>query len=99
MTPLLPETQQTKASLWNSVARLPSLALIGLIEAYRLLLSPHLGGQCRFHPSCSVYAQEAVRTYGFWRGGWLSARRLGRCHPFSASGFDPVPPRAKSSGP
>lgn len=64
-----------------------------LIRAYRLLLSPLLGPRCRFHPSCSAYALEAVERFGTLRGGWLALRRLGRCHPFNPGGLDPVPPR------
>ena len=66
-------------------------ALLLLVDAYRLTLSPLLGGHCRFVPSCSVYAQEAVRRHGAWRGSGLAARRLLRCHPFHPAGPDPVP--------
>ena len=66
-------------------------ALLLLIEAYRLALSPLLGGFCRFEPSCSVYASEAVRRYGARRGASLALRRLLRCHPFRPGGLDPVP--------
>ncbi|NND76373.1 MAG: membrane protein insertion efficiency factor YidD [Phycisphaerales bacterium] len=52
---------------------------------------------CRFHPTCSSYALEAVETHGTWRGGWLAIRRLGRCRPLGPSGFDPVPPRDDAS--
>jgi putative membrane protein insertion efficiency factor len=62
-----------------------------LIRAYQLGLSPLLGANCRFYPSCSQYALEAVGTHGSLRGGWLSVRRLARCHPFHAGGYDPVP--------
>lgn len=65
--------------------------LLLLIEAYRLLLSPLVGGHCRFWPSCSVYAGEAIERHGALRGGGLAARRLLRCHPFSEGGVDPVP--------
>jgi len=61
------------------------------IAAYRLVLAPVLGGHCRYLPSCSVYAEEAIRRHGSARGGWLSLKRLGRCHPGRAGGFDPVP--------
>lgn len=67
--------------------------LILLIQGYRYLFSPWLGNHCRFHPSCSHYAQEAVSTHGALRGGWLSLRRLGRCHPWHPGGLDPVPPK------
>ena len=62
-----------------------------LIEAYRLLLSPLLGGHCRFWPSCSAYAQEAVQRHGAAQGCRLALRRLLRCHPFAPGGVDPVP--------
>jgi len=66
--------------------------LILLVHAYRLSLGPLLGGSCRFTPSCSCYALEALEYHGAWRGAWLSGRRLLRCHPFhAAAGFDPVP--------
>jgi putative membrane protein insertion efficiency factor len=63
-----------------------------LIRGYQLLLGPFMGGACRFEPSCSTYAMEAVATHGAVKGAWLTLRRLGRCHPFAAPGFDPVPP-------
>jgi putative membrane protein insertion efficiency factor len=62
-----------------------------LIRAYQLALSPWLGGRCRFYPSCSHYALEAVEQHGALRGSWLSLRRLSRCHPFHCGGYDPVP--------
>ncbi|HEX7047342.1 MAG TPA: membrane protein insertion efficiency factor YidD [Gammaproteobacteria bacterium] len=65
--------------------------LIFLIKSYRLALSPYLGGQCRFHPTCSAYSLEAIERYGARRGGWLMLRRIGRCHPLCAGGVDPVP--------
>ena len=71
----------------------PSACLRGLIHAYRLTFSAWLGRQCRFGPSCSEYALEAVETHGAWKGGLLAARRVARCHPWGGSGYDPVPPR------
>jgi uncharacterized protein len=65
--------------------------LLLLIEGYRLMLSPVLGGFCRYQPSCSVYAGEAVRRHGARRGALLALRRVLRCHPFRPGGFDPVP--------
>jgi len=65
--------------------------LRGLIRAYQLLLSPLLGVNCRYLPSCSDYAQEAIALHGPWRGTWLALKRLGRCHPWGGSGYDPVP--------
>jgi putative membrane protein insertion efficiency factor len=66
-------------------------ALLLLIEVYRVTLAPLIGGFCRYAPSCSVYAQEAIRRHGAGQGGRLAARRLLRCHPFHRGGFDPVP--------
>ena len=65
--------------------------LLMLVEAYRVTLSPLLGGFCRFQPSCSVYAQEAIARHGAGRGAILAGRRLLRCHPFHPGGYDPVP--------
>jgi putative membrane protein insertion efficiency factor len=65
--------------------------LLLLVDAYRLTLSPLLGGYCRFVPSCSVYAQEALRRHGALRGSRLALLRLLRCHPFHPAGLDPVP--------
>lgn len=61
------------------------------IRAYQLVLSPFVGGMCRFEPSCSTYAMEAVEIHGALRGTALTIRRLARCHPFASPGFDPVP--------
>ena len=65
--------------------------LIVLVGAYRYALSPMLGRSCRFHPSCSEYAQEALERHGALRGVWLALRRIGRCHPWHPGGYDPVP--------
>ena len=70
---------------------LASRAALGLIGFYRRGISPLLPPSCRFTPSCSAYAEEAIRRYGFGRGGWLAVRRLARCHPFGGHGHDPVP--------
>ena len=69
----------------------PRRLLARLIRAYQRFVSPALPPSCRFHPSCSQYALEAVTRYGALRGSWLAARRLARCHPFHPGGFDPVP--------
>jgi len=69
------------------------LVLVPLIRVYRWFLSPLLGPSCRFQPSCSVYAEEAIQRHGALRGGWLTLKRLGRCHPFCQGGIDPVPER------
>jgi putative membrane protein insertion efficiency factor len=65
--------------------------VVGLIRAYQLALSPFLGSSCRFHPSCSEYARQAVERYGAVRGLWLAGKRLARCHPWRAGGLDPLP--------
>ena len=68
--------------------------LMVLITGYRRFISPLLGPHCRFAPSCSAYAFEAVRVHGALRGSWLAVRRIARCHPFHPGGLDPVPPPA-----
>ncbi|MBU3649573.1 MAG: membrane protein insertion efficiency factor YidD [Limnohabitans sp.] len=68
--------------------------LIFLVKAYRLLLSPWLGSACRFTPTCSAYALEALERHGAAQGGWMTTRRLLRCHPWCAGGHDPVPEQA-----
>lgn len=65
--------------------------ILVLIRFYRLALSPLIGPRCRFYPTCSSYTEEAVSRHGVWRGGWLSVKRIGRCHPWHAGGVDPVP--------
>lgn len=65
--------------------------LIGCIHVYRYLISPLLGPHCRFHPTCSAYALEAIEQHGLLKGMGLALRRIGRCHPFHPGGYDPVP--------
>jgi putative membrane protein insertion efficiency factor len=67
-------------------------SVMTLHRAYKLTLSPHIGRGCRFLPTCSDYAAEALVAHGPWRGGALTVRRLCRCHPLGGSGYDPVPP-------
>jgi putative membrane protein insertion efficiency factor len=64
----------------------------GLIRLYQLFLSPILGNNCRFQPTCSHYGMEALERHGLFRGGWLTMRRILRCHPWGGMGYDPVPP-------
>ena len=79
------------ARLRRLVVGLPGLALVFLIRGYQVMLSPLLPSSCRYIPSCSAYGLEAVQRYGALRGGWMAARRIGRCHPFRPGGYDPVP--------
>lgn len=74
-----------------------SLALF-LVRAYQVGLSPLLGGQCRFTPSCSDYALEAIREFGAARGSWLALTRVARCHPWGGAGYDPVPSSSADRG-
>ena len=73
-----------------TLKRLPAALLLGGIRAYQLTLSPWLGRQCRFEPTCSVYAAEAIEIHGTLRGSLMALRRIGRCHPWGGSGYDPV---------
>lgn len=78
-------------NLLDVVADLPRRGLVALIRAYQLVISPALPPACRFTPTCSQYALEAIRRHGAARGSWLALRRLARCHPFNPGGFDAVP--------
>jgi putative membrane protein insertion efficiency factor len=75
----------------NPLARAARAVLLGLIRLYQLTLSPWLGRTCRYEPTCSHYAAEAIERFGVFRGVWLAANRIGRCHPWGRSGYDPVP--------
>jgi putative membrane protein insertion efficiency factor len=77
--------------LLRFINRLLGKPLIGLIRLYQIALSPMLRPSCRFHPSCSAYGLEAIRKYGAFKGGYLTIRRLARCHPWGGHGYDPVP--------
>lgn len=79
------------ATKW--LAGLPAAGLLAAIAAYRVLLSPLFTGSCRFVPSCSAYAREAVARHGALQGSWLAAWRLARCHPLCRGGLDQVPGR------
>jgi uncharacterized protein len=69
--------------------------LLLLISGYRTLVSPLLGANCRFYPTCSEYAAEAIEIHGALRGAWLALRRISKCHPWHSGGVDPVPPGKK----
>lgn len=75
----------------NVVTRALAWPLIGLVAIYRVAISPWLGGNCRFQPTCSEYAIEALRRHGALQGSWLAAKRIGRCHPWGGAGYDPLP--------
>jgi putative membrane protein insertion efficiency factor len=66
-------------------------ALVAVVEFYRRFISPLKPATCRFYPTCSAYALEAIKKYGAAKGGWLALKRIGRCHPFNPGGYDPVP--------
>ncbi len=75
----------------NALRDLPRRVLVAIVRGYRLLLSPWIGSQCRFEPTCSGYALQALEQHGAVGGSYLAARRILRCHPWCAGGFDPVP--------
>ena len=77
--------------MWKHIEKTVRIVLKGVIRAYQLILSPVLGNNCRFHPTCSTYAIEAINQNGALGGVWLAAKRITRCHPWNPGGFDPVP--------
>lgn len=81
--------------LLRQLGRLACKILILLVRAYQIVISPHIGPCCRFEPTCSNYCIQALQIHGFWKGSWLTFRRLMRCHPFGSSGYDPVPPKVE----
>lgn len=86
-----PPPNERRVHLVQQIAAMPRRAVLLAISAYKVTLSPWFHGSCRFTPSCSTYAYEAVSRFGAIRGGWLALKRLAKCHPFGAAGFDPVP--------
>lgn len=85
------EPTRERTSGLGQIARVPSLVLRLAIRGYQVALSPLLPPACRYYPTCSNYAVQAIEKYGALRGGWMAARRIGRCHPFAPGGYDPVP--------
>jgi putative membrane protein insertion efficiency factor len=83
--------EQTLVARQTRVVNPLTLVARGLITVYQHTLSPLLGSSCRFSPSCSRYAHEAIGEHGFFKGSWMGMRRIGRCTPFSEGGYDPVP--------
>lgn len=79
----------------NFLGRMLERFALGLIRFYQWVLSPLFGAQCRFQPTCSAYAYEAIRSHGLVRGIVLAARRISRCHPWNPGGYDPVPPKSR----
>lgn len=77
--------------MMQALSRLLAWPLLGLVWIYRFLISPWLGNNCRYEPSCSQYTLDALRLHGAFRGSWLATKRIGRCHPWGGSGYDPVP--------
>lgn len=78
--------------------RLPALALIAAVRGYQYSLAAFFGPSCRYEPSCSHYAVEAIRVHGALAGGWLAVKRLARCHPWGGCGYDPVPETLSGAG-
>ncbi len=82
----------------SGAVRVPGALLRGLIRLYQLVISPFLPPSCRFQPTCSAYAVEALARHGALAGGWLALRRFARCHPWARWGYDPVPEAAARRG-
>ncbi|MCL2655434.1 MAG: membrane protein insertion efficiency factor YidD [Coriobacteriia bacterium] len=82
---------ETKRGVREALRRLPRLVPIFLIRGYQQVISPLLPRSCRFVPTCSAYAVEALQRYGVVKGGWLAIKRILRCHPWHPGGYDPVP--------
>lgn len=78
--------------------RVATEIFLWLIRLYRAAISPLLGPTCRYTPSCSAYTEEAIGRFGPWRGGWMGLRRVARCHPWRAGGYDPVPALDENPG-
>ncbi len=84
-------------NIFSAVQKGLVFLLIGLVKLYQAVLSPYLGKQCRYHPTCSHYMINALQEWGPFKGYWLGLRRIGRCHPWGDSGYDPVPQNPKRS--
>ncbi len=82
----------------RAIARVISRIMLGFIRFYQIGISPFLPPTCRFTPTCSHYAYDAIRLHGPAKGGWLAVRRVARCHPFNPGGYDPVPPPVDGRG-
>ena len=93
MTPSSPEKNPNHAGQSSADISLMGHIVLIPIYLYKYTISPLLGANCRYAPSCSSYAIEAIQLHGAWKGGYFAARRIVRCHPFGGSGYDPVPKR------
>jgi len=80
------------------ILRILSLPFIALIKIYQWIISPWIGPKCRFTPTCSHYALEALKKYGLFKGTWLAVKRISRCHPWGGHGYDPVPDELPEAG-
>jgi hypothetical protein len=80
-----------KKKFVKALYKILALPFIALIKFYQWVLSPLLGPKCRYTPTCSQYAVEALKKYGVWKGLWLAVKRISRCHPWGGHGYDPVP--------
>lgn len=83
--------KETARTVYKTILKLLAFPFILIIKMYQLLLSPILPANCRYQPTCSHYAVEALKKYGIFKGGWLGIKRISRCHPWGSSGYDPVP--------
>jgi putative membrane protein insertion efficiency factor len=83
-------TLKIKMKIIKIISHVPAWILIGLIWIYKYALSPLIPAACRYTPTCSEYGMQAVKKYGFFKGGFLTMKRIGRCHPWGGSGYDPV---------
>lgn len=90
--PVATPSAENRAGFWGTVMLLPRNACIALLSIYRSAVSPLYGDVCKYYPSCSRYALEAIQQHGMLRGIWLGSRRLARCHPWAVGGIDDVPP-------
>lgn len=93
---ILPSQDDLSSSLSVEPVGVPSRVMIAIVQGYRLFLRPVFGNCCRYFPSCSEYALQAVREHGAARGAWLGGLRILRCHPLCAGGYDPVPPKGSA---
>lgn len=85
------QSQRFWSKLWRGVKWVAISPFVALIKIYQYCISPFFPRMCRFTPSCSVYAIEALKKHGLFKGGWLTVKRISRCHPLGGSGYDPVP--------